>query len=844
VKRLVLVVLAIAALATAGMWGWIGQSLPSLDGERRVSGLHAPVEVLTDGHGVPHVYASGPDDAWFAAGVLHARDRLWQMELYRRAAYGRLSEILGPDTLPIDRRFLTLGLRHAAEAEWGAMAPEVREALERYADGVNAQIAEMGGRLKPIEFQLLRFTPAAWSPVDSLAVGRLLSWRLAENHQAELVRYALAARFGAGEAFRLTGRYPSDAPTVMQGAGRREPTETANLVPESGPAPAHALPIASAETAPVHRIAPIASVAAIAPVAPALPWPPGLEWLHPTARRGNSNNWVIAGRRTASGRPLLANDPHLQLEFPGIWYEMHLVAAGLDVIGVSVPGTPFVVIGHNGRIAWGLTNTGADVQDLYIDRIDVARRRYWAGGQWAPVTVTPVEIPVRGEDPYRFEVWRTRHGSVYAEVGLEWEDAPSWLSPTAERRGERRAFVLRWDVVTGETAGAFEALNRAADWTSFLAAVERFSAPSQNIVYADVDGNIGYAMSGTLPLRAGGVGAMPNDGGSGEGEWSGRVLPSMLPRLYNPPRGYITSSNNQIDRQWAGFITRDWAAPHRARRLNEVLETTTSVDLQTAAAWQNDVTGLGPNDILGTLDRAMAAGQQRGAETIALDVLSQLKNWNRRVDDRPVVTLYQLFEHILWRRTFFDEMGDPLFSRFYEWAGAERPSGLFAVIDDPDARWFDDVATLERRETRDDMMLLAAADAGRLMTTQYRDRGSWGSVHAALFEHPLSRGGWPISAFLNRGPSAMVGDGTTVMRVSYHRLRPFSAWEIPSWRQIFEVGNWDEARVVLPGGQSGHPLSPHYFDQNEMWRLGHYRQQPYSRRAVDAARAHRQVLVP
>jgi penicillin amidase len=842
VKRLVLVTVALVALATAGVWLWIGQSLPSLDGERQVPGLRAPVEVLTDGHGVPHVYAAGPDDAWFVAGLLHARDRLWQMELYRRAAYGRLSEILGTDTLPIDRRLLTLGLRQAAEAEWRAVAPEVRDALERYAAGVNAQIAATSGRLRPIEFQMLRFTAEPWTPVDSLAVGRLLTWRLAENHQAELVRHALAVQFGAAEAFRLTGGYPADSPTVIQGLSR---TSASGV---RGDSPLLRLADTRPGSASAGERRRDLAGAAIGreggPAAPARSWPRGLEWLHPGARRGNSNNWVIAGRRTASGRPLLANDPHLPLEFPGVWYEMHLVAAGLDVIGVTVPGTPFVVIGHNARIAWGLTNTGADVQDLYIERFDVARRRYLSGGQWVPVDVTAVEIPVRGEAARRFEIWRTRHGSVYAEVGLEWEDAPQWLSPDVERRGERRAFVLRWDALTGETAGAFEALNRAGDWNAFVAAIERFGAPSQNVVFADVDGNIGYAMSGQLPQRAGGVGAMPNDGSSGEGAWSGRVAPSDLPRLFNPSRGYITSSNNQIDRQWGGFITRDWAAPYRTERLHAVLESTTGVNLPTAAAWQNDVTGLGPADVLSVVDQALAAGQQRSAEPIALDVLSQLKNWDRRVDDRSVVTLYHLFEDIFWRRTFFDEMGDPLFSRFYEWAGAERLAGLLAILDDPTSRWFDDIATLERRETRHDIVLLAAADAGRQMTVEYRDRGSWAHVHAARFEHPLSRAGWPISAFLNRGPSPIAGDGTTVMRVSHHRLRPFGAWEIPSWRQLFDVGAWDESRVVLPAGQSGHPLSPHYFDQNEMWRLGQYRQQAFSRRAVEAARAHRQILAP
>jgi penicillin amidase len=397
---------------TGALWWWARASLPPLDGELRLRGLYAPVEVVLDPHGVPHVYAAGPEDAWFTAGVMHARDRLWQMELYRRVAYGRLSELLGEDTLPIDRRFVTLGLQAAAAAEWGLLQPDVREALTRYSEGVNAQMRLATGRRRPLEFQILRVEPAPWTPIDSLAVGRLLSWRLAENHQAELVRHALAARFGPNEAIRLGGRYPSNAPTVMQGRVSGEgPT---SIDGEESTRSATAPVVAGAsDPAPKHK--------------PAINWPRGLEWLAPSARRGNSNNWVLAGRRTANGRPLLANDPHLQVEMPGLWYEMHLVAAGLEVIGVTIPGTPFVVLGHNDRIAWGVTNSNADVQDLYIERIDVARRRYLYQGQWLPVEIWPVDIPVRDSSPLPFEVWRTRHGTVFAEVGLDWEEPPAWL---------------------------------------------------------------------------------------------------------------------------------------------------------------------------------------------------------------------------------------------------------------------------------------------------------------------------------------------------------------------------------------------------------------------------------
>ncbi len=549
----------------------------------------------------------------------------------------------------------------------------------------------------------------------------------------------------------------------------------------------------------------------------------------------------MAGRRTASGRPLLANDPHLQLEFPGVWYEMHLVAAGLDVIGVTVPGTPFVVLGHNTRIAWGMTNTGADVQDLYIERVDLNRRRYFHRGQWLPVEVTRTDIPVSGGDTQSFEVWRTRNGTIFAEVGADWEFAPDWLSPAHERHGERRAFALRWDSAGGEMAGAFEALNRAASWRDFTSAVERFAAPSQNFVYADVEGNIGYAMSGALPQRSSSVGMMPNDGTTGEGQWMSHIPSSSLPRLFNPERGYITSSNNLIDRQWGGLVTRDWAAPYRATRLQRLMAGASGVDLQAAATWQNDVTGLAAADVLSTVDGALAHAAKSGAR-VAESVLQQLRAWDRQINNRPVVTLYHLFEHALWRRTFFDEMGDPLFSRFYEWAGAERPAGLYAILDEPTSHWFDDIATLDRRETREDIFVLAASDAAEGLATL--SSMSWADAHRASFNHPLGTAAAPFRWLFNRGPVPLSGDTYTVNRTSFNRLEPFAVWEIPSWRQLFDVGQWDDARVVLPAGQSGHPLSPYYFDQNELWRQGQYRQQPFSRAAVEAAGAHRLVLTP
>jgi penicillin amidase len=833
-KRLSILGLLLLVAAAGAAWWWARGSLPVLDGELRMAGLRGPVEVQVDDRGVPHLYAREPDDAWFAAGVFHARDRLWQMELYRRVADGRLSELFGEATIAVDKRFRTLGLRAAAEAEWERLGPSGRSALSRYAEGVNAVLASETGRRRPLEMQILGVTPAPWTPADSLVVGRLLAWRLAENHQAELVRAAVGARVGTAEAQRLAGRYPADAPAVLPGPG----ADVEPVLPLE--------PLASAGTAaPIE--APDAPAGREATLAERPRLPDGLEWLEAGARRGNSNNWVIAGRRTVSGRPILANDPHLQMEFPSVWYELHIVAAGLDVAGVSVPGSPFVIIGHNARVAWGLTNSNADVQDLYLERIDVGRRRYLYRGEWVPVEISTADISVRGRaEPERFEVWRTRHGAVFADVGLDWDAPPAWLSPASVRSGEQRAYVLRWAALDGDMAEAFDMLNRAGSWPEFLAAVERFDLPSLNFVYADTDGNIGYAMSGVLPIRALGDGTRPVDGWTGEGEWAGRTDSTKLPRAFNPESGYLTSANNEIDRSWPGLVTRDWAAPFRATRLDTRLSEPQPMDLDQAARLQADVRSLAADRVLAGAADAVAEGRRRQSDAAAIELLERVIAWDRVVDGRPVVSMYQALEHALWRRTFVDELGEPLFNRFYEWAGAERLAGLFAVIDEPRSRWFDDIGTVDRRETRDDIYLLAALDAAERLRERYgaESEWAWSSVHVARFEHPLGNVAFPLRWLFNRGPVQMIGDGTTVLRVSFHRLRPFDAWEVPSWRQVLDVGDWDGSRVTLPTGQSGHPLSPHYFDQNELWREGRYRPQPYSRAAVERARAHRLVLVP
>lgn len=833
--------LCAAILLASAFWLWAGYLSPVLDGEERVPALTNPVQIEFDPYAIPHVYANAQDDVWVTMGYLHGRERLWQMELYRRAAAGRLSELFGEPLLGLDRRFLRLGLRRAASSELARAAPRVRAALERYAVGVNEAIQADGRWGLPVEFYTLGFRPEKWEPVDSLAIGKLMAWRLGENHLAELRRYDLARTFSPVEVNELMGGPPPWAAVIVEGGDRASGA--------SGAGGAGGASGAGRAGGASRAEAPAASVGAethanqeMSRGAAGERLPEGLEWLA-NGSRALSNSWVVAGSRTATGRPLLANDPHLAVEMPAIWYEAHLVAADLNVTGVTIPGIPFVVIGHNQRIAWGLTNVGTDVQDFYVERLDVARHRYLNGETWLPLRVERHEIVVRGRGPEPFEVLLTDRGPV-ADAD-EWDDPPS--RDVRDVTLSDRPLALRWDVVTsGDTAGAFEALGHAANWDEFRAAVRQLAAPAQNFVYADVDGNIGYALSGLIPLRSSGTGSAPLPGWNAARDSHGFVDPATAPVVFNPPSGAIVTANNEVDRRFPHVITRDWVAPFRAARVVQLLEGQNGLDVGAFQRMQRDQVSLAAGRILPAVESAAAPAQRGKLDAPALTALDRLRLWDRRVDHRPVVTLYETFLAALWRRTFVDEMGERMFQRFYEWAARERYAGVYAIIGDPSSHWWDDRSTTDKKETRDDIVVLAADDAMRMLDRRFgrEDAWAWDRVHAVSFPHPLAAGGRPLAWLFSRGPVPVTGDGDTVNKAMVNLREPYGTTEMASYRQILDVGAWDNSLSVITTGQSGHPRSPHYFDQNPLWREGRYHPLPYSRRAVVEARASLLLLVP
>ena len=743
----------------------------------------APVEVRFDRFAVPHVFAGSDADAWRAVGYLQARDRLWQMELYRRAASGRLSELLGEATVAIDQRFLTLGLRLAAEREWQRTPAGVRTAFENFAAGVNAAMPASRGE-RPLELQLLGVTPEPWTPIDSLAISKLFAWRLGENHRAELLRYALVQEMGP-RALELFPGSPEWAPVILQRPVR------ASLGASGASGALGALGANSAT------------------------YPAGLEWLSPDSH-AMSNSWVVHGSRTASGRPILANDPHLAIEMPSVWWEAHVVSDSLNVAGVTIPGIPFVVIGHNARIGWGLTNVGPTCRTSsssssirHGSAIEWARsgcRSRSGVTRFASAGATSLVI---------FEVRSTRHGPV--RNADEWQEAnagdppiPALSSVEGPAQLGETVLALKWHpVLEGNAAAAFDRWRGRPTGRRFVEAVRAFSAPAQNFVYADVDGNIGYAMSGLLPIRTGSDGSFPVPGAPRDADWQSFVDMTQLPAVVNPPSGQFVTANNDVDRGLPYLVTRDWVAPFRSQRITQLLGDRRGLDVAADAAdpgRHHQLVGGSHSEI----DRRARCDRRTTH-------VGSPRRWARRVagvrgvrggacgGGRSPTTCAprSTIDFIDMRRT-----------------SGSRAFTALSVTRDRRGSTIGPRRTLLRHATIS--LGQAAADALAGLRARFGDPAGWrwDEAHAVKFSHPLSGGGRVLDWFFSRGPVPVGGDSMTVNKTTTDLRRPYATTDAASYRQILDVGAWDGSLGVNTTGQSGHPRSPHYFDQNGLWRQG------------------------
>ena len=774
---------------------------PRIDGTVPVDGLHAQVTIIRDRWGIPHIYASDPHDLFFAQGYVHAQDRFWQMEFWRRIGSGRLAEILGESALESDRFIRTIGWHRTAAREWDTLDDETKAALQAYADGVNAYIATHKGR-PGLEFTILGLTgvkvdPEPWTPLNTLTWSKVMAWDLGGNMQKELLRAYVAARLGTGAVGEVVPPYPEGHPIIVP-----HPVSGATL---------QAVPDAAF----------------------------GLHVLGWGDDRG-SNNWVISGSRTETGMPLLANDPHLGIQMPSIWYEVGLhcepvtSACPYNVVGASFAGAPGVIIGHNDRIAWGVTNVNPDVQDLFIEKVNPENpNQYEYQGEWVDMEIYREEIQVADRDePVVVFARVTCHGPIINDVvgGTEEEWSFGW-----------QPLALSWTALQpGTLTRSILLLDRARNWEEFREALRYWDVPSQNFVYADVEGNIGYQMPGRVPIRAAGDGSMPVPGWTGEYEWVDYIPFDELPRAFNPPEGYIVTANNAVvGPDYPYFISMDWLPGYRARRIVELIESDPSLSIDDLKAIQGDSTPVWAQEILPYV-RSLSSDDSRLAEALGV-----LRAWDgRAVRESAGAALFEAFRLHLVRRTFADELGEPLLRR--SWGGLM--TALVDLLPDPNAPWFDDVRTPET-ETRDEILLRALEDAVEELTETLGSdmrKWRWGDLHTATFRNQsLGKSGiGPIEALFNRGPFPVDGTIATVNNTGYSPNEPYGVSTVPSYRQIVDLSDLSQSVSMHTTGQSGHPFHPHYDDMIDPWRNIQYHPMLWARSEVEANAEGTLVLMP
>jgi penicillin G amidase len=791
VVRWILAVVSAVLVAAVGLWLWYRQaSLPEHEGTLVVPSISSPVQIVRDEAGIPTITARTEADVLFALGYAHAQDRLWQIEFNRRIGQGRISEIVGPAGVDTDRFLRTLGIYRRAQAMARELDPESRSLLEAYCAGINAYL-DGHHDILPLEFLLLQAPrPEHWVPADVAAWTLMMSWDVsADAMRNELERLRLAARFSKAEIDDFMPIQDESAPPTGDYVG---------LYRSLG-LPGRVLAEQARELA---RLAPEAGFGA--------------------AQGLGSNSWVVGGSRTVSGRPLLANDPHLGFSSPSVWYFTRLKAPGLDVSGATLPGVPFVVLGRNAHVAWGFTTTNADTIDLYLERIDPEHPNLYETPSGAVPFEARVEtIKVRGADPVTLVVHSTRHGPVITGA-LAAADAA--LPPGAW--AGNYVLALRWAALEpgDATMRAFRAMNRASDTAQFERALSDVSAVVQNVVFAGDDGHIGFRVAGRVPVRRADNdlhGLVPSPGWDARYDWQGWIAPDELPRSFDPPQAWIVTANQKITAPgYSGYITMDWKPPFRADRIEQLLQAVPRHDLASFERIQADVTSLAAREMM------QALSGTEPTTPIGRAALQRLRTWDGAMRaDTPEPVIYHAWIRRLKELIFDDDLG-PMAHDLVE-SAALTTTMLGVLTGRAHARdWCDDASAAGRHVTCLALAAQALDQVAAELAREPRDLDGlrWGRRHPAVFEHrPLSNVPLLRSWFEQRVPDP--GDGETV-NVGMLRLkgeRPFEARAGPSLRAIYDLSGASSGVWMFGPGQSGNPFSPQFGDLLEPWSKVRYR---------------------
>ena len=770
---------------------WLGKRrLPPISGTFKLPGVSASVEIIRDKWGVPHIYAQNLHDLFFAQGFVHAQDRLWQMELNRRTATGRLSELFGPVAIDTDRAARTFGFHRLGQADWANAGQELRDAVTAYTEGVNAFLAGPRAAM-PVEFTLLGHRPEAWKPDDSMAFARVMLWQLSHAWYGEIVRAQLIEAVGAEHAAELEIHYPAGNPTTLP-AGIEF-----NLLERDGSLRGARGPFLS--------------------------------------RGLGSNAWVVTGGKTTTGAPFLCNDMHLPLGLPSLWYLIHLVSGEYNVTGVSLPGLPMVLVGHNAHIAWGATLAYTDCEDLFVEEFAPNdARRYRFRDEWREAHMIPEAIHVKGRaEPHVEQVVVTQHGPIISDV----------VGHPAKRLAVNSMALRPCPAMQG-----WLSLNKASDWDEFVEAMRLIKAPQLNIAYADVEGNIGYWVTGQVPVRARGNGTLPAPGWTGEYEWVDEIPFEEMPHALNPKQGLIVSCNHKIvPDDYPHFLGAVWMNGYRARRIAEVLGSKDKLSPDDFAALHMDFTCIPGREFV---ERLATLTTDDPDVQLALEYL---RAWDGALTvDSVGGALYEVARYQLVRNLLEPGLGQdltlrlmgkgfhPLLMPASEFYGHDTVV-MLKMLDQPNSWWVQQAGGREAVIARS---LRQAVEWLRKELGPEVNNWQWGRIHRASFPHAMGIQK-PLDRVFNCGPLPIGGDTDTPCQTAMTPDDPYDnkAWA-PTFRQIVDMGDLARSLVIIPPGQSGQLGSAHYSDLAELWLRGEYIPMLWTREQVEGAAEGKLLLSP
>jgi penicillin G amidase len=759
-KGLLIISVALAGLLVAGggaAYFLLQKSLPQVSGNTAIEGLTSEVNVYRDNNGVPHIEADSMKDLFMAQGYVTAQDRLFQMDLSRRQASGMLSEVIGEKTLDRDRFFRTLGLRRAAVASYEEYSDDTKQYLQWYADGVNAYIKEaMNENMLPVEFFLIGYEPKKWTPIDSLVIGKYMAFDLGGHWEGQAFRYYLMENFTKEKALDLFPGYPDGAPAIL------EDIKSSGIDFEKSFADA----------------------------------------VIPNYHNG-SNNWVVSGTKTASGKPMLANDPHLQLGTPSIWYQTHLKGPDYEVSGVIFAGIPGIIVGHNDSIAWGVTNVGPDVQELYIEKRNPENPyEFQYKEKWDKATVLNEVIKVKDGKDVKHEVVITRHGPVLSEFAHN--DKPG------------TALALKWTALRpSKELEAVIQMNRSKNWEQFEEALQSFHTPAQNFVFASTDGTIAYKANGLIPIRKQDYTSLPVPGWTDEYEWEGYIPWNRLPSVVNPSNGFVATANNKVTGDdYPYHITDTFAQPYRQQRITEVLQSEKKLTVEDMQSLQFDQKNKQAEEMLPILLEQMEHKPLNEKEKNAAAIL---KKWNLKDSkDSAAPLIFHFWMDSFSQVLFKDEISEEMMEMF---DGREQVVDelIRAAYSGNPGPW------IKQRDGLEKVTQQSFAIALQELSEKYGEEMSgwkWGTYHTLTFEHPLAAIK-PLDLLFNPQSEEMGGSRVTVGVAGFNR-ETGHVTHGGAWRMVIDMADTEKAYHVVGPGQSGHVLSQWYSDQSADWANGRY----------------------